>query len=372
MSLINQMLQDLDRRHAGAAVAGVPPLQGTAAAVSQTVGRNYLLPSLLLLSALLATTTAWLALERHGSGAEAALETEPARPARAATQNPPSRIAAATAAADTQDTGATGQIADQSGQPAPSGHTADTASPHSATDKARKATARDATPVATAPAPDYRRSVPRDSGPVPAAPRIAKKEIPLSDTQMAEAHYQRALQQMQQGHSHEAIALMQQALDLHTAHHEVRLTLAALLLQQGRTAAASSLLEQGLALAPLHGGFAQMYARILADGQQLGAALAVLERAQPGIDTDPHYHALMAALYQKAGDNVRAIERYQALVSASPGQAAWWLGLAISHDALGDRDKALAAFEQARASGGLQAEIMQYIDTRIRQLGPAY
>ena len=201
---------------------------------------------------------------------------------------------------------------------------------------------------------------------------IEKRERPLTNQQHAEQVFRKAVKSLAQGKSVQAQAELDQAIQLSPRHVRARETKAAALMNQGRMSEASASLKEGLLLNPQASPLAKLYARILVEQGGVVEAIQVLERTQPTITVDPEYHALLAALYQQAGQHVQAVSVYQRIVSARPAVAQWWLGLAVSLESLQESAQALNAYQQAWRLGGLSKTVRQYIAQRIESLSATH
>jgi MSHA biogenesis protein MshN len=76
-----------------------------------------------------------------------------------------------------------------------------------------------------------------------------------------------------------------------------------------------------------------------------------------------------AALYQKSKNAQQAYNDYRRLVAVNANQGAWMLGLAITSEQVGQVNDALRAYQHARQIGGLSAASKQFIESRISALG---
>lgn len=94
----------------------------------------------------------------------------------------------------------------------------------------------------------------------------------------------------------------------------------------------------------------------------------MLERTLPPLAADPDYHALLVALYQRAGRHAGAERLYRGLVGLSPERGAWWAGLAISLEAQGDWRPSRAAFARALQGQGLDDALREYAKSRLTAL----
>lgn len=143
------------------------------------------------------------------------------------------------------------------------------------------------------------------------------------------------------------------------------------LLESGDTAGAEALLREGLAIAPGDAAMARVLGHILLSRNDASAAVAVLRTAAPTVDTDPDFHALLAAAEQRSGDHESAVRRYRELLDTKPGEGAWLVGLGISQQALGDAKAAADSFLQALADPALPAPLHDFAMQRATQVkGP--
>lgn len=142
-----------------------------------------------------------------------------------------------------------------------------------------------------------------------------------------------------------------------------------MLLSQGKLEAAANLLDQGLAQAPDHLAFVKLQARVLMASDQYGDALAVLESryqdSQDHILADWEFLSLLAPLYQRQERHVESVRVFRKLLDLNPEQAQWWIGQAISLEALGMREDALAAYLRAARMPAIDARLKKYADARI-------
>ncbi|HEX22016.1 MAG TPA: tetratricopeptide repeat protein [Chromatiales bacterium] len=203
------------------------------------------------------------------------------------------------------------------------------------------------------------------------APQINKRILPLNNEQRAEQALRRGVGLLGQGRQAEAELALREALQIDPRQLRARETLAALYFNSGRLSEAQTLLTEGVRLSPRAAGLVQFYARLMADQGELDMALTVLQRARPPLEQNPDYHALLAALYQRAGRHEPAAWTYRQLLARRGTQAAWWMGLGISLEALGDSAPALEAFVKAHQLGaGLNPQVLEYLGRRISVLAP--
>jgi len=201
--------------------------------------------------------------------------------------------------------------------------------------------------------------------PINAGKNINKIIRPLTDEQQSQQAFQRAIHMLSRNNRQGALLALEEALSYSPIHLRARETLAALLLNAGRMNEAASSLHEGLQLIPDAAPLAKLYARILTDQGDVVIAVAVLEQARPAVASDPEYHALLAAVYRQVGKHAQAARIYQQILLQRPAMASWWMGLALAQDAMGETTIALDAFQRAQRIGGLGSEVLKYIQTRI-------
>lgn len=177
--------------------------------------------------------------------------------------------------------------------------------------------------------------------------------------------YEEALRLERAGGLGAAVESLVLVLESEPANQRARERLARLYLARGDQRLAIEILREGLTLDPAAGRIAQLLAHLLFVHGSLAEAIEVLE-ASP--DRARGQDALLAALLQRRGDHARAAELYERALSEDPEPARWWLGLAISLEALGRPEQALAAFRSAAARSGLDGPSRLWIEQRIRAL----
>jgi MSHA biogenesis protein MshN len=205
---------------------------------------------------------------------------------------------------------------------------------------------------------------------------VEKRALPWAPHDRAEAEYRRALALHQQGQVPEAKLAFANALKEDSLHSPARQALAVALVGEGRLDEVQALLAEGLALNPRDAQLAATLARVKAEQQDLSGAIAVLLAALPASpmtsakNESPEPRALLATLQQKAGQNAAAVDNFSAALKLAPNNGAWWIGLAISLAADGRADSARTAFERARGTDSLSPELARYVDQRLANNRP--
>jgi len=193
-----------------------------------------------------------------------------------------------------------------------------------------------------------------------------RRELPLS--QRAENRYQSGYEYLLAKNNERAQEELRNALMLMPRHNKSRELLAGIYIKNGRLVEARTLLQYGMRISPTHSIFAKLYARILMDQNDNITAISVLLRNPPAQVVDSDYYALLAALYQKNKQHHKAATLYGQLLKIRKNYGVWWLGMAISLEALGNSSQAKLAYEKAKNSGNLSKGLYQYTNQKVTAL----
>ena len=200
---------------------------------------------------------------------------------------------------------------------------------------------------------------------VPAKAATLRIEPRVND---AEDIVARGLKAMRGNDLRSADRLFREALAIESGDADVWTYLYSVLSRTARTAEAEQVLRHGLVAADEPASLAKLYARTLLDRGDKDAAVSILRIHRPAPASDTEYDAFLAALLQQQGQYKEAGEIYAKLVAVDPGSGSAWIGLAMSHDSLGDRTAALSAFESALRTGSLKTPLSRYARRRSTEL----
>ena len=165
-----------------------------------------------------------------------------------------------------------------------------------------------------------------------------------------------------------AESMFRAALVIESGDAEIWGYLYSVLVRTSRPEAAGQALRQGLVAADEPAPLAKLYARMLLDRGEKDAAVSILKIHRPPAASDIEYDSFLAALLQQQGQYAEAGEIYATLLTVDPGSGSNWIGLAMSHDSLGKRADALAAFEHALTTGSLKPPLARYARRRSTEL----
>jgi MSHA biogenesis protein MshN len=184
----------------------------------------------------------------------------------------------------------------------------------------------------------------------------------------AETHFRRATVLLKDARVGEAEEHLEAALQADPTHTAARQAYVSLLLDQQRVSTARGLLLDALAADPAQASFALALARIYAQGRDYAGALAVLDRAASGGQGPAESQAFRGAMLQRLGRHDEALDAYQSAVREGRPPASTWIGYAISLEALGKRSEATQAYRRALTAGPITAEAREYAESRARAL----
>ena len=184
----------------------------------------------------------------------------------------------------------------------------------------------------------------------------------LSNEQKAAQYFSLAKQQQSNGDKQKNLEL---AIQLNPQHINARLLLTNMLLQQGLTLQAAILLDQSLMLFPQNLQFITLRSQLFLQKKQAQNALNILHHIDKNQVQDETYLSLLAAAHQQNNDNLNSLTTYQKLVKINPQKAEYWLGLAIAQEKQDHPHLALNAYQQALNKNTLKPVIVDYIKERI-------
>lgn len=205
--------------------------------------------------------------------------------------------------------------------------------------------------------------------PEPAAPapvEIDKQMRKPTPRQRAEAEYAKGSAARQQGQPDEARAAFEAALQIDPSYHGARQALVGTLLDARLSADAIRILQEGLQQAPAQQGFAMTLARLQLDNGELDTAAQTLARSLDYPDVSPDYIAFYASLLQRQQKHAEAATQFQRALGRRRNVGVWLLGLGVSLEALGRGAEAQEAYRLAKTSGNLSADLQAFADQKLR------
>ena len=199
------------------------------------------------------------------------------------------------------------------------------------------------------------------------SPAISKQVRQETPQQQAEEEYRKAVVSLQQGQPQEAREGFKRALKYNPTFAAARLALSGLLLESRQMVEAEHVLREGLELDIRQPGLAMMLARVQVDKGDIQAGLETLQKTLPYAIGNADYHAFMAALLLRESRHTDAVEHYRAALNLKPS-GVWYMGLGISLQALQRLPEAEDAFQHAISSGALDPELQAFVEKRLKQI----
>lgn len=198
-------------------------------------------------------------------------------------------------------------------------------------------------------------------------PAVDKRELSKGASETAETRFRRAAVLLNQARISEAEEQLAAALQADPSHVPARQAYVALLLEQQRTGSAMRLLREAVDANAGHPVFSLGLARVYAQQRDYAAALTVIDKAG-SVAEGGEFQALKAAMLQRLGRHDEAVTAYRDAVQKSAQSGGTWAGLGVSLEAVGRPAEAVQAYRRALAAGPLPAELRNYAEDRIRAL----
>lgn len=166
-----------------------------------------------------------------------------------------------------------------------------------------------------------------------------------------------------------AMRSLQDALDLYPGFLPARELLVKILRKEGKNGEAMFLLAEGLEIAPDYITFKKSYARLLMDQGDYDAATKVmLNGGLPTVTDDPEAHVLLASLYQRLDEPFLAAQTYRNLLVAWPQTGAFWVGLGGALEGQGLASEAAECYQKALKTARLRQDLLAYAKRRLSVL----
>lgn len=200
----------------------------------------------------------------------------------------------------------------------------------------------------------------------------AKSSLTISRTQLspqalATNKIAEAEQAIERNDIVKAESLFEEVLLVMPEHQMARKQLAALWYGKKSYQNAVNLLSQGIALAPQAEEMRIMSARIYFEQGQPRQAYNILKPLSHSVNTE--LQALLANTAAELNEHDNAALAYGKLIALEPNVGRWWLGSAVSLDSLGKFVPARDAYKQAIALSNLSMSAMQFARQRLIELG---
>ncbi len=197
---------------------------------------------------------------------------------------------------------------------------------------------------------------------------IDKQMREVAPSERAEIAFRKGVTQLQEGRANAAELDFRDALKLDPSHGSARQALLGLLLDSGRNNEAEDLLRKALAINPRQPRHAMVLARLEVERSDVTGAINTMVGVLPYVQSDPDFHAFLAALLQREGRHREAADYYRAALRSVPGNGVWMMGLGISLRASNQSAEARDVFQRAIESKQLSPELQEFVERQLREL----
>ena len=208
-------------------------------------------------------------------------------------------------------------------------------------------------------------NVPKAAVEVPAGPGSVEKSASLATPrERADADYRKAQAAATAGRVAETVEALQAALRQDPGHVPARQALIRTLVDQRHLEEAETVLRDGLEQQPAQVSWAMSLARLQVERNDWPAALKTLGRSAAFGARSADYQGFTGHVEHRLGHYRDAIVHYQGATRLAPAEGRWWLGLGLALEADGQGGEAKEAFRRALASGNLATELAAIAEAR--------
>jgi len=398
MSLINQVLQDLEKRHASeSALESLPPYVRAVPGRPRSPVRTYLAAAILM-AVLIATAFFIYSVRRAPENDVPQSVSKPIAvplPAPVSAPTPPVVPPVAQAPAQAAAFNPVSRVSDELSLVAPL--SARKKEPATAGGSVKPGVASSRAQVAAVPLPQAEKPqapanetaakaeaatgaatvVPERAATPAALPSIAAQSSPgaidkqmreVAPAERAEIAFRRGAAHLQEGRAHAAELDFHDALKQDPSHVGARQALLGLLLDSGRNNEAEQLLRKALDINPRQPRISMVLARLEVERGEVAGAINTMVGALPYVQSDPEFHAFLAALLQREGRHREAVDYYRAALRGVPGNGVWMMGLGISLRAANQSAEARDVFQRAIESKQLSPDLQGFVERQLREL----
>lgn len=348
MSLINQMLQDLEKRQGGSESGGQLP-QGVHSAKASLPGRRK--QWLMALGVLVLLIAATLGFKFR--------PVETVSPLVVAEVAPPPLPPLVPAPLAPPEVPATSMAVPAASQPMaePSARVVSTANSKAEARKEARARRAEAAAERRNARKNKEKAANISSG-KPSGKVLAVKSAPVDEAQeRAESFYRDALAAFNQGRSAETQQAAKRALAEMPGHVGARQLLVRHLMEQRANDQARMELREGLQHQPGQMLWSTLLVRLELERGDVPAARQAVDRALPYAEQQADFQSLAGAVAQRQGKPGDAADFYRAALRIKPADGRSWVGLGMSLEAEGHAPEAKEAFRRALNTDSLSPEL---------------
>lgn len=236
----------------------------------------------------------------------------------------------------------------------------------------RKPSGSDKPPQAESPkavAPVSEPTLPAQPAPAQNAQSGINKQMrDVAPAERAEIAFRKGVAQIQEGRANAAEMEFRDALKQDPTHVGALQALLGLLVDSGRNSEAEQFLVKALQINPRQPRHAMVLARLEVERGDVTGAINTMVATLPYVQTDFDFYAFLAALLQREGRHREAVDYYRTALRGVPGNGVWMMGMAISLRASNQAAEAREAFASALSSKQLSPTLQQFVERQLREL----
>lgn len=195
---------------------------------------------------------------------------------------------------------------------------------------------------------------------------IEKTPLQATPQERAESEYRRGAALLAQGQLKSGMDALRSCLKVDGTHAAARQLLLKALLEQRSYDEARELLSEAVQLQPGRYQWAITLARLQIEKGDAAGAWQSLQASMGAGANNADYQGLAGNVLQRLGNGKDAAEHYRAALRLSPNDGRWWIGLGLALESQGNGAEARTAFQTARASGSLTPEMAAFVEQRLR------
>lgn len=186
---------------------------------------------------------------------------------------------------------------------------------------------------------------------------------------LAQLNYQKAKKLITNKQTEAAVKLLTNTLKINPGHLDTIDLYGELLLSSRQYDKAIAVVDSGLQIKPGHLPFVFIKAQAFIQQGQLSDARNLLEEKQQYAARNVAYLNLQASVYRQMKEFKLALATYKNAIKINPASSSLWTGLAISLDAIGETAAAQRAYHYISEMPSSKPELRHFALERIRTAG---
>ncbi|MCM2678582.1 tetratricopeptide repeat protein [Echinimonas agarilytica] len=198
-------------------------------------------------------------------------------------------------------------------------------------------------------------------------PSVVQKRMTAKE--LIEIQLNEAREYSANGRFADAEARYKAVLRRQPTNSDARVELVALYNQTERHSMALQEIDGGLRVTPSQPELNMIKAQLLLGQGDVNAAWLALQAVNESQVQDDGFFMLKAGVASQMGDHQSAYASYVGLTNREPGTSRWWLGRAISAENIQNIEDAVSSYKIALEKGGLSPASTQYVMHRLNTLG---